>query len=96
MSPHAEQRHIFANDWLCAGRADALKDPGDYLTMEIAGEPVILLRDRGGALRGPPHLRPPPTPPPPPGRARPVWAGAWRAAGPDSTVGRGARPIGAG
>lgn len=47
----AEQRHIFARDWLCAGRADALKAPGDYLTMEIAGEPVIVLRDREGALR---------------------------------------------
>ncbi|MEZ5755553.1 MAG: Rieske 2Fe-2S domain-containing protein [Paracoccaceae bacterium] len=48
----AEQRHIFAQDWLCAGRADALKEPGDYLTMEIAGEPVIILRDRDGQLRG--------------------------------------------
>ncbi len=48
----AEQRHIFARDWLCAGRADALKEPGDYLTMQIAGEPVIILRDRDGALRG--------------------------------------------
>lgn len=47
-----EQRHIFAKDWLCAGRADALKEPGDYLTMEIAGEPVIILRDRDGQLRG--------------------------------------------
>ena len=48
----AEERHIFAKDWLCAGRADALREPGDYLTMEIAGEPVIILRDRDGALRG--------------------------------------------
>ncbi len=48
----AEQTHIFARDWLCAGRADALKDPGDYLTMQIAGEPVIILRDRDGQLRG--------------------------------------------
>lgn len=48
----AEQRHIFAQDWLCAGRVDALKEPGDYLTMEIAGEPVIILRDRDGQLRG--------------------------------------------
>jgi phenylpropionate dioxygenase-like ring-hydroxylating dioxygenase large terminal subunit len=44
--------HIFARDWLCAGRADALAEPGDYMTMEIAGEPVIILRDRDGALRG--------------------------------------------
>jgi nitrite reductase/ring-hydroxylating ferredoxin subunit len=48
----AEERQIFAREWLCAGRADALPNPGDYLTMEIAGEPVIILRDRDGALRG--------------------------------------------
>jgi phenylpropionate dioxygenase-like ring-hydroxylating dioxygenase large terminal subunit len=48
----AEREHIFAREWLCAGRADALPDPGDYLTMEIAGEPVIILRDREGVLRG--------------------------------------------
>ncbi|MBI1220719.1 MAG: Rieske 2Fe-2S domain-containing protein [Rhodobacteraceae bacterium] len=46
-----EMTHIFARDWLCAGRADALPDPGDYLTMTIAGEPVIVLRDRDGILR---------------------------------------------
>ena len=46
-----EQRHIFARSWLCAGRAEALPDPGDYLTMTISGEPVIVLRDREGQLR---------------------------------------------
>ncbi|MFE3838580.1 aromatic ring-hydroxylating oxygenase subunit alpha [Pseudogemmobacter sonorensis] len=46
-----EERHIFAREWLCAGRADALTEPGDYMTMEIAGEPVIILRDREGGLR---------------------------------------------
>ena len=40
-----EQSHIFAKEWLCAGRAEALKDPGDYMTLEISGEPVIILRD---------------------------------------------------
>ena len=48
----AELKHIFAADWLCAGRADALPNSGDYLTMEIAGEPIIILRDGKGALRG--------------------------------------------
>jgi phenylpropionate dioxygenase-like ring-hydroxylating dioxygenase large terminal subunit len=48
----AEQRQIFAKDWLCAGRAEALPNPGDYLTMQIADEPVIILRDREGSLRG--------------------------------------------
>jgi len=46
-----EQTHIFARDWLCAGRADTLPDPGDCQTMNIAGEPVIVLRDRDGQLR---------------------------------------------
>lgn len=48
----AELKHIFAKEWLCAGRAEALKNPGDYMTMTIAGEPVIILRDREGQLRG--------------------------------------------
>lgn len=46
-----EQEHVFAASWLCAGRVDALKAPGDYLTLEIAGEPVLVLRDRDGTLR---------------------------------------------
>lgn len=46
-----EQEHIFAKEWLCAGRAEALPNPGDYLTMTIAGEPVIVLRDRDGEIR---------------------------------------------
>lgn len=46
-----EQRHVFAADWVCAGRAESLAAPGDYLTMEIAGEPVVVLRDRDGVVR---------------------------------------------
>ena len=47
-----EETHIFAKEWLCAGRVEALPHPGDYLTMEIGGEPIIILRDREGDLRG--------------------------------------------
>ncbi len=46
-----EMQHIFVREWLCAGRADALPNPGDYLTMQISGEPIVVLRDRAGALR---------------------------------------------
>lgn len=46
-----EQKHVFAADWLCAGRAESLPNPGDYLTMDIAGEPIVVLRDREGQLR---------------------------------------------
>ena len=46
-----EQKHIFAKDWVCAGRAETLPNPGDYLTLKLAGEPVIVLRDRDGAIK---------------------------------------------
>ncbi len=46
-----EQQHIFGKDWLCAGRAETLPNPGDYLTLTIAAEPVIVLRDRDGHIR---------------------------------------------
>jgi phenylpropionate dioxygenase-like ring-hydroxylating dioxygenase large terminal subunit len=46
-----EVDRIFAREWLCAGRSSALKHPGDYTTMEIAGQPIIVLRDRDGGLR---------------------------------------------
>lgn len=42
---------IFRKDWVCAGRASALSEPGDYMTMEIAGEPIMVLRDADGGLR---------------------------------------------
>ncbi|WP_172331075.1 aromatic ring-hydroxylating dioxygenase subunit alpha [Mangrovicoccus sp. HB161399] len=46
-----EQSEIFAKSWICAGRGDALAAQGDYLTLEIAGEPLIVLRDGDGRLR---------------------------------------------
>jgi phenylpropionate dioxygenase-like ring-hydroxylating dioxygenase large terminal subunit len=47
----AELRDVFARDWVCVGRASALKAPGDYLAYELAGEPIVVLRDGQGALR---------------------------------------------
>ena len=43
-----EQARIFAMEWICAGRAETLPNPGDYMTLTIAGEPVIVLRDAHG------------------------------------------------
>ena len=42
---------IFANDWFCVGRADALAKSGDYTTLELAGQPIIVLRDADGSLK---------------------------------------------
>jgi phenylpropionate dioxygenase-like ring-hydroxylating dioxygenase large terminal subunit len=45
-----ELAHIFRQDWFCVGRASALEAPGDYLTCELAGQPVAVVRDREGQL----------------------------------------------
>jgi phenylpropionate dioxygenase-like ring-hydroxylating dioxygenase large terminal subunit len=42
---------VFAQDWFCVGRADSLSEPGDYVTARLAGQPVVVLRDRDGDLR---------------------------------------------
>jgi len=47
----AEQEHIFARDWICVGRFDQFAEPGDYVTTEIAGRPIMVIRDAGGTLR---------------------------------------------
>ncbi len=47
----AELQHIFRQDWFCVGRADALKESGDYTTLDLAGQPIMVLRDAEGALR---------------------------------------------
>lgn len=46
-----EMRDIFAREWICVGRASALPKPGDYLTYELAGQPILVIRDRDGRLR---------------------------------------------
>ena len=46
-----ELENIFRKDWFCVGRADGLANPGDYLAFELAGQPVMVVRDKDGQLR---------------------------------------------
>ncbi len=46
-----ERLAIFQREWLCVGRADQLTKPGDFRTIVIAGEPLIVVRDAVGELR---------------------------------------------
>ncbi|SIO06542.1 aromatic ring-hydroxylating oxygenase subunit alpha [Vannielia litorea] len=43
-----ELEHIFRREWFCVGRASALAEPGAYLTCELAGQPVLVVRDGAG------------------------------------------------
>ncbi|MFK7838524.1 MAG: aromatic ring-hydroxylating dioxygenase subunit alpha [Sulfitobacter sp.] len=47
----AELENVFKKSWFCVGRASALAKPGDYLTCELAGQPIIVLRDKDNVLR---------------------------------------------
>ncbi len=47
----AELENIFKTSWFCVGRATSLANPGDYVTCELAGQPVIVLRDKDNVLR---------------------------------------------
>src|SRR5262245_53229110 len=47
----AERERIFARTWQCVGRADQVAAPGSFLTAEVAGEPILVVRDDAGVLR---------------------------------------------
>ena len=42
---------VFRADWICVGRASALASAGDYLTCDIAGQPVLVVRDQSGGIQ---------------------------------------------
>jgi len=46
-----ERRGTFSRTWQLAGRVDQLLGPGDYVTCEIAGEPILVVRGDDGVLR---------------------------------------------
>ena len=53
-SPGFLQREIetiFSREWFCVGRSSGLANPGDYVTCDLAGQPVVVLRDREGQIR---------------------------------------------
>ncbi|MCU1603964.1 MAG: Phenylpropionate dioxygenase, large terminal subunit [Modestobacter sp.] len=45
-----EQSTIFAREWNCVARQEDLPNPGDFITTDIAGEPVIVVRNRDGQI----------------------------------------------
>src|SRR5262245_18186794 len=47
-----EEERIFAHEWLCAGMAAEIPNPGDYLTFAIGTQPIFVLRGADGAVRG--------------------------------------------
>ncbi|NBV03329.1 MAG: aromatic ring-hydroxylating dioxygenase subunit alpha [Acidimicrobiia bacterium] len=46
-----ERDAIYAREWLCVGRAERIPEPGDWFTVNIAREPIIVVRDKEGDVR---------------------------------------------
>ena len=47
-----ESRTVFSRSWQAIGRSDQLAAPGQYITSELAGEPILVVRGTDGVLRG--------------------------------------------
>ncbi|MBK0398174.1 aromatic ring-hydroxylating dioxygenase subunit alpha [Limibaculum sp. M0105] len=46
-----ERAQLFGREWICVGRADEIPEPGDFMTYDILGEPVVAIRGEDGAIR---------------------------------------------
>lgn len=47
----AEQQSVFSRDWVFVGFEADVPTPGDYQTLTLAGEPIVVLRGQDGQLR---------------------------------------------
>ena len=47
-----EKQVVFGRSWQVAARLDQLRESGRYVTAEIAGEPIVIVRGSDGELRG--------------------------------------------
>ncbi|MFT4089965.1 MAG: aromatic ring-hydroxylating dioxygenase subunit alpha [Asticcacaulis sp.] len=45
-----EKEALYYHEWLCVGRENWVKDPGDYFTTTIVNEPIIVARGRDGKI----------------------------------------------
>jgi choline monooxygenase len=46
-----ERRAVFGRSWQACARVDQVGQPGQYVTAEIAGEPIVVVRGDDGVLR---------------------------------------------
>src|SRR5262245_25874934 len=45
-----ERERLFFAKWLCAGREEEWAEPGDYALRDVAGESVLVVRDKSGEI----------------------------------------------
>lgn len=43
-----EMEAVYGHEWICVGRSDQIPQPGDFFTITITGEPLIVVRNKQG------------------------------------------------
>ena len=46
-----ERERIFFREWFYVGRADEAPEPGDFVSIDVAGESLLVVRGKDGELR---------------------------------------------
>src|SRR5579885_38556 len=46
-----ERERVFDRSWIYVGHESEVRNPGDFQSRDVAGRPVILIRDSDGGLR---------------------------------------------
>ena len=47
-----EAQTVFSRTWQLVGRLDQVAKPGQFVTANVAGEPIVVVRGNDGVLRG--------------------------------------------
>jgi choline monooxygenase len=47
-----ERKRVFWRTWQAAGRVEQVRRPGQYVTWDLAGAPIVVVRGNDGVLRG--------------------------------------------
>ncbi|GBG33310.1 Choline monooxygenase, chloroplastic [Hondaea fermentalgiana] len=47
-----EKERVWGKSWVCIGLADQIRQAGDTITAELAGQPIFAVRDKSGKLNG--------------------------------------------
>src|SRR5689334_421303 len=46
-----EMEAVFAREWVCVGRTEQIPNPGDYFTVTVVEDPLIVMRGEDGVIR---------------------------------------------
>jgi phenylpropionate dioxygenase-like ring-hydroxylating dioxygenase large terminal subunit len=46
-----EEQHLFGQEWICIGRVEEIANPGDFMSFQLSGEPLLAVRGDDNVIR---------------------------------------------